>query len=157
MGVSMIIQNLPINIGRDADGNDIVATYATKEELLSAHPTIAISDDTTSSASPNHGGTFECIDSIERDRYGHIVKINIKTVTLPTDNNTDTKVTQSYSTSNNSYPLLMSSSAGVSSTSSRGDKTAIVNNTIYANPSTGVIHADIDFPVTEAEIDAIFS
>jgi len=29
----MIIQSLPINIGRDADGNDIASTYATKSEI----------------------------------------------------------------------------------------------------------------------------
>ena len=64
------------------------------------------------------------------------------TVTITsTDNNTDTKVTQAYSTANNSYPLLMTVTAGISSTNSRGDTTAILNNSIYANPSTGTVTA----------------
>ena len=55
--------------------------------------------------------------------------------------NTDTKVTQAYSTTSNSYPLLMTATAGISSTSSRGATTSILNNQIYANPSTGTITA----------------
>lgn len=58
-----------------------------------------------------------------------------------TDTNTDTKVTQAYSTTNNSYPLLFSATAGISSTASRGAQTSILNNQIYANPSTGVLTA----------------
>lgn len=54
---------------------------------------------------------------------------------------TDTKVTEAYSTSNSSYPILMTATAGISSTSSRGATTSILNNQIYANPSTGTISA----------------
>ena len=97
-------------------------------------------DDTTSTASPSHGGTFTAVDSITYDTYGRVTGVNTKTVTLPADSNTDTKVTQAYSTANNSYPVLFSATAGVSSTSSRGATTAILNNAIYANPSTGNLH-----------------
>lgn len=97
-------------------------------------------DDTTSTASPSHGGTFTAIDSITYDTYGRVTGVNTKTITLPADSNTDTKVTQAYSTANNSYPVLFSATAGISSTSSRGATTAILNNAIYANPSTGNLH-----------------
>ena len=59
------------------------------------------------------------------------------------DTNTDTKVTQAYSTTNNTYPVLLSSVAGISSTASRGDQTSIVNNQIYANPYNGRLYANI--------------
>ena len=59
------------------------------------------------------------------------------------DTDTDTKVTQAYSTTNNAYPVLLSAVAGISSTASRGDQTSIVNNQIYANPSTGRLYANI--------------
>lgn len=65
-------------------------------------------------------------------------------------------VKQNYSTANENRPLLMSGVAGVSSTSDRASE-SVINNSIYANPSTGTIHADIDFPITEAEIEAIFN
>jgi len=58
-----------------------------------------------------------------------------------TDTNTDTKVTQAYSTTNNSYPLLLTATAGISSTDSRGATTTILNNSLYANPSTGLLRA----------------
>lgn len=54
---------------------------------------------------------------------------------------TNTKVTQTYSTTNNSYPLLFSATAGVTSTSNRGEATTILSNKIYANPSTGQLWA----------------
>ena len=67
------------------------------------------------------------------------------------------RVKQNYSTDNENRPLLMSGVAGVSSTSDRGPNESVINNSIYANPNTGTIHADIDFPITEAEIEAIFN
>lgn len=47
------------------------------------HPTITKSTDTTSTVSPGHGDTFTTVDSVTRDAYGHVTKINTKTITLP--------------------------------------------------------------------------
>ena len=58
------------------------------------------------------------------------------------------RVKQNYSTDNENRPLLMSGVAGVSSTSDRGSNESVVNNSIYANPSTGTIHANISGNVT---------
>lgn len=54
----------------------------------------------------------------------------------------DTKVTQAYSASSGSYPLLMSATSGTTSTSSRGATTSILNNQIYANPYSGIIYSN---------------
>lgn len=67
-------------------------------------------------------------------KVGSELSINASTGVLSAAN---TKVTQAYSTTNSNYPLLFSATAGTSSTSSRGATTAILNNSIYANPSTG--------------------
>lgn len=56
------------------------------------------------------------------------------TLTMPGYPN---KVAQDYSTASKNYPLLFSATDGISSTSSRGDTTALLNNTMYANPSIG--------------------
>lgn len=48
----------------------------------------------------------------------------------------DSKVTQNYSTTSSNYPVLFSAVAGVSSTSSRGDQEARLNNSVYYNPGT---------------------
>ena len=97
--------------------------------------------DSTSTASPAHGGTFTAVDSITYDTYGRVTGVNTKTITLPSDSNTDTLMTQAYSTTNNTYPLLMTATAGISSTSSRGATTGILNNGIYGNPSNGLVNA----------------
>jgi len=71
-----------------------------------------------------------------------ITKGDNTTTTITTqDTNTDTLVKQDYSTSGSNYPILMSATAGITSTSSRGAKTTIVNNGLYAIPSTGKIRA----------------
>lgn len=70
---------------------------------------------------------------------GAVLKLNNGVPTWGTDN--DTKVTQAYSTTNKSYPLLFSNTDGITSTNSRGATTALVNNAIYVNPSTGTINA----------------
>ena len=71
------------------------------------------------------------------------ITINGTATSLYCNANTDTKVTQAYSTTNNSFPLLMTATSGITSTSSRGDTTSIVNNSLYANPSTGQLNANI--------------
>ena len=45
---------------------------------------------TTSTATPNYGGTFTAIDSVESDSYGHISKVNTKTITMPSSITIDT-------------------------------------------------------------------
>lgn len=91
-------------------------------------------------ATLTHSGTF-VVPKITVDAYGRVTSATNYTMTLPASGNTDTKVTQAYSTTNNSYPLLFSATAGITSTDSRGAKTAILNNAIYANPSTGYLYA----------------
>ncbi|MCC8168828.1 MAG: hypothetical protein LIO59_00295 [Oscillospiraceae bacterium] len=70
-----------------------------------------VSSDTSGTVSPAHGGTFDVVDSIERDSAGHVLKVNTTEVTLPTDNNTDTMVKQTNTETNSSYRLLMSATA----------------------------------------------
>ena len=41
--------------------------------------------DTTSTASPAHGGTFTAVDSVTTNATGHVEAINVKTVTIPDD------------------------------------------------------------------------
>ena len=39
--------------------------------------------DTTSTATPGYGKTFTVVDSVTKDTYGHVTKVNTKTVTMP--------------------------------------------------------------------------
>ena len=105
------------------------------------HNTDVVADTTSTPAQLAHSGTFTAITSVTRNETGHVEKINLATYTLPASGNTDTKVTEAYSTSASSYPLLMTATAGITSTASRGATTSILNNQIYGVPSTGELHA----------------
>lgn len=88
----------------------------------------------------SYGGTVS-YPKITVDTYGRVTGYTTQSFTLPASDNTDTKVAQGYSTTANNYPLLLSATAGVTSTSSRGNTTSILNNALYANPNTGLLHA----------------
>ena len=107
--------------------------------FISAHPTVSTVTDTTSAASPTHGGSFDVVDGVTRDSFGHVTKINVKTITLPADNNTDTLVNQSVSSTDNTYPVLLTPTANASS--NQGAKAAIFASGVKVNPSTNTIYA----------------
>ena len=96
------------------------------------------------------------VPQITVDGFGHVTAVTNRTLTVTdtnTDTNTDTKVTQNYSTASNSYPVLLSATAGTSSTSGRGATTSILCNTIYANPSLGALVASKLYEGTTALSD----
>lgn len=66
-------------------------------------------------ASPSHSGTFT-VPSITVDAKGRITAASTKTITLPADSNTDTKVTQTVTTGNSAYPVLLCATANATST-----------------------------------------
>jgi hypothetical protein len=103
------------------------------------HPTITKSADTTSTASPAHGGTFTTVDSVTRDANGHVTKINTKKVTLPSDQNTDTKVTQSSSTTTDFRPGVLGkySSSDPSTLATTTTDQVYTTTKIFVQPSTG--------------------
>ncbi len=127
-----------------AGSNVTITPDATNDKITiaSSHPTISKSTDSTSTASPTHGGTFTTVDSITRDGNGHVTKVNTKTITLPSDTNTDTKVTQSRSSASNYRALLMhhvNESLGVDPGSTT--EHVYYNESIVACPSTGELVA----------------
>ena len=70
------------------------STYITTSTL--SGPTLAIThdntarNDTASSASPGYGGTFTVVDSVSTNATGHLEAINVKTVTMPSADDTNT-------------------------------------------------------------------
>ena len=107
--------------------------------FISAHPTVTTTTDTTSNASPAHGGSFDVVDGVTRDSFGHVTKINVKTITLPADNNTDTLVNQNVSSTDNTYPILLTPTANASS--NQGAKAAIFASGVKVNPNTNTVSA----------------
>ena len=89
-------------------------------------------------ASPAHGGTFK-IPYVQVTSQGVVTAISEKTITLPTDNNTDTLVTQNVSTANEEHPILLTVTKNAST--NQGAKTSIFAAGVKVNPSTGTITA----------------
>ena len=88
-----------------------------------------------SEQSPSHGGTF-AIPKITYDAQGHITEATTVNITLPADNNTDTKVTQTARTTDGEFPVLVrGTSAGTGNTTTT---TSFRTNTSI-NLSTGLI------------------
>lgn len=107
--------------------------------FISAHPTVTTITDTTSTATATHGGSFDVVDGVTRDSFGHVTKINVKTVTLPADNNTDTLVNQNVSSANNTYPILLTPTANAAA--NQGAKTAIFASGVKVNPNSNTLSA----------------
>jgi len=96
-----------------------------------SHDSVSRSN-TTSSVSGSHGGNFTVVDSITSNAQGHITAVNTKTVTLPTDNNTDTLQSIADDTSNNDRFITTVANAN-------GAQTGYSHSNLKYNPSTGTL------------------
>lgn len=116
---------------------DVTGT-ASSQAGWSVATTLANSGVTASSygpavnVSPTHGGTFT-VPYFTVDAKGRITAASSKTITLPTDSNTDTLVTQTNTTGNASYRLLLSENANDTTET----KTARKSTKLQFNPSSG--------------------
>lgn len=140
--------NIPasVEVTNVGEGNVITAisknghgiTVTKGISALTEHPKTATTDDTTSKASPDYGKSFEVVDSITRDGNGHITSINIKTITLPKDTNTDTLMKQTADTSNAEIPILIRGNSSEASGTAGEGKYA---TGVTINPSTNTVKA----------------
>ena len=86
-----------------------------------------------------HDGTFT-VPYITVDTYGRVTGISNKTYTLPSDKDTNTKVTQTVRTTDGEFPILLrGTSAGTTTTTT----TTTFASAITINPSKGAITAGI--------------
>lgn len=82
-------------------------------------------------ASPAHGASFT-VPYITVDNKGRITAASTKTITLPSDNNTDVNVTQTNTTTNADYRILFSGNAN-----DNNETTTVRKNTnLKYNPNT---------------------
>ena len=86
-------------------------------------------------ATPAHAGTFS-VPYITVDAKGRVTAASTKTVTLPSDNNTDTKVNQAAAiTTAGEYPVILAYSTSTSSVTNKVNKAA----GFTYNPSTKIL------------------
>ena len=92
----------------------------------------------SANASPAHGGNFK-VPYVQVTSQGVVTAISEKTITLPSDNNTDTLVTQNVSTANEEHPILLTVTKDAAS--NQGAKTSIFASGVKVNPSTNTVTA----------------
>ena len=77
--------------------------------------------------------------TLQRDAKGHVTGISVTSGKIPANPNTDTKVTQTATTSNASYPLLLAPNGQTATATT----TAYFDSGVTLNPSTNTIAANI--------------
>lgn len=123
--------------GSGASLTDLNASNISSGTLAAARLPSVTRTNNTSTASPAHSGTFTTIDSITTDTYGRVTAVNTKTITLPSDNNTDTKVTQTVASDNANYAILTKATTAVTTVTD----TSKFSANVTINPSTGNLNA----------------
>lgn len=84
------------------------------------------------------GGTFT-VPTVTYDAQGHVTGKGTTTMTMPKNPNTDTKVRQTLTSSNASYPLLLAPNGQTTNKTT----TAYFDSGVTLNPSTNTIAANI--------------
>ena len=69
-------------------GGTYITTEVSATDTLTINHDATSRTDTTSTATPAHGTAFTVIDSITTNATGHVTAANLKSVTLPNDNDT---------------------------------------------------------------------
>lgn len=90
----------------------------------------------SANVSPAHSGTFS-VPYITINAKGQVTAASTKTITLPASGNTDTKVTQTNTTTSANYRVILSGNANDTTETTTARKSA----NFLANPSTGEFYA----------------
>lgn len=96
----------------------------------------------SANASPTHSGTFS-VPYITVDKYGRVTAASTKTITLPSDNNTDVNVKQTLSETTNFRSILLGNLSRTNTAELLEESTgqSYVASGLYVKPSTGALFA----------------
>jgi len=67
----------------DIAGGTYISTVASATDTLTVNHDTTSRSDTTSSASPGYGGTFDVIGSVTTNATGHVTAVDVETITMP--------------------------------------------------------------------------
>ena len=133
----------------DIAGGTYLTTSAASQTLTVNHDATTRTD-TTSSDSPGYGGTFTVVDSVSTNATGHLEAINVKTVTMPSADDTNTTYDLSgYGTTNGTAGVQLVGSdsttdqvavtgAGTTTVTHSGNTLTITSNDQYTGTVTSV-------------------
>ena len=127
----------------------ITTTYTAGNNTLSIDHDDTSRTDTASADSPGYGGTFTVVDSVSTNATGHLEAINVKTVTMPSADDTNTTYDLSgYGTLNGTAGIQLVGSdsstdqvaitgAGTTSVARSGNTITVTSNDQYTGTVTG--------------------
>ena len=128
-----------ISLTGDASGSAAFdgSANATITATLAASGVTAGAYGPSANATLKHGGTFT-VPQITVDAKGRATVAATRTMTLPSDRNTDTKVTQTVTTTNDDFPVLTTALADAAANRTEGVR---FDTKVKINHSTGQITA----------------
>ena len=68
-------------------GGNFTTNQSSNETITINHSNVSRSD-TTSTGAPSYGGTFTAVDSVTTSARGHVTALNVKTITIPSSDDT---------------------------------------------------------------------
>ena len=74
----------------DIAGGTYITTSVGGTNTVTISHDLTVRTDTASAQSPGYGGTFTAVDSISTNTQGHLTAVNLKTVTMPSADDTNT-------------------------------------------------------------------
>lgn len=74
----------------DIAGGTYISTVVGATDTVTVNHDATNRTDTTSATTPGYGGTFTVVDSVTTNATGHLEAINVKTVTMPSADDTNT-------------------------------------------------------------------
>ena len=84
---------IPFGDITDVNGGTYITTANSAGPIVTVNHDLTTRTDTTSAASPSYGVSFTAVDSVTTNSTGHVTALNLKTVTLPASDNTNTTYT----------------------------------------------------------------
>ena len=82
--------NITNGMTADFVGGLKITTDSAADGTLNIVHDLQAQTDSANTATPGYGGTFTVVDTVTRDTTGHVTGINVKTVTIPASDNTNT-------------------------------------------------------------------
>ena len=84
---------IPFGDITDVNGGTYITTTNSAGPVVTVNHDLTTRTDTTSTASPGYGVSFTAVDSVTTNSTGHVTALNLKTVTLPAADDTNTTYT----------------------------------------------------------------
>lgn len=93
LGNLVLLSTIPQGDITDVNSGTYITTTNSTGPIVTVNHNLTTRTDTASAASPGYGATFTAVDSVTTNTTGHVTALNLKTVTIPAADDTNTTYT----------------------------------------------------------------